>query len=571
MADFSFSNDLELQKLSAQVVCRVREQACFTACACFWKHNENARHDSDFEPQANDPEDFEAWDSLVRAAEGQEGGLNRNSSPNAISATRATYDRFLAKFPLFYAFWKRYADLEFTIAGTEAAESIYERGIASITCSVDLWTNYCVFKTETSHDADAIRELFERGAESIGIDFLAHPYWDKYIEFEERAEDRARIFHILRRVIQIPLHQYSRYFESYQKVSATRDVTELASPEVIAQLTQTIANETGTTSSNPAALAHEIRAKLDPLLWETFTNVQNEVKKRWTYEQNIKRPYFHVTDVEEDQLDNWRKYLDFEEAEGDYERTKFLYERCMVSTASYEDFWFRYMRWMSAHPDKIEEIRNIYQRASCIFVKVVQPAIRLSWARFEEVNGRADVAIAIHEAILIVLPDDFATMKSLIHLYRRQYGMDIAIQEVQKLISDTNILAESRGSLVTEWSRILSKTTGDVTAARQVFMNHQGQYLDAHSFWSGWLQFEIDQPDSKSPNYEQVRNIIKSVQEKTTLPTELAKDLYSRYMSYLESRCGSEHIEELIKLDIQANGPVNPATAYNVKLATNGG
>jgi pre-mRNA-processing factor 39 len=60
----------------------------------------------------------------VNAAEGQEGGLNRNSSPQAISAARAIYDCFLAKFPLFFVYWKRYADLEFHIAGTEAAEMV---------------------------------------------------------------------------------------------------------------------------------------------------------------------------------------------------------------------------------------------------------------------------------------------------------------------------------------------------------------------------------------------------------------------------------------------------------------
>jgi pre-mRNA-processing factor 39 len=94
----------------------------------------------------------------VRTCEGLEGGINRNSSSQAITALRDVYDRFLAKFPLFFGYWKKYADLEFSIAGTEAAEMVYERGVASITNSVDLWTNYCAFKTETSHDADIIRE-----------------------------------------------------------------------------------------------------------------------------------------------------------------------------------------------------------------------------------------------------------------------------------------------------------------------------------------------------------------------------------------------------------------------------
>ena len=60
----------------------------------------------------------------MRAAESQEGGLNRNSSPNAIAFTRDVYDRFLARYPLFFGYWKKYADLEFSIGGTEAAEMV---------------------------------------------------------------------------------------------------------------------------------------------------------------------------------------------------------------------------------------------------------------------------------------------------------------------------------------------------------------------------------------------------------------------------------------------------------------
>lgn len=60
----------------------------------------------------------------MRAAEGLEGGLNRNSSAQSITFARNTYDRFLSKFPLFFGYWKKYADLEFSIAGTEAAELV---------------------------------------------------------------------------------------------------------------------------------------------------------------------------------------------------------------------------------------------------------------------------------------------------------------------------------------------------------------------------------------------------------------------------------------------------------------
>lgn len=62
----------------------------------------------------------------MRTAETLEGGINRNSSPQAITSVRTVYDRFLAKFPLFFGYWKKYADLEFSIAGTEAAEMVFK-------------------------------------------------------------------------------------------------------------------------------------------------------------------------------------------------------------------------------------------------------------------------------------------------------------------------------------------------------------------------------------------------------------------------------------------------------------
>lgn len=110
MADFSFSEDAELLKLNALVVGECPQPRPLTR--------------SNSKIQLEDPEEFENWEKLVRAAESQEGGIHRNSSPGAIASTRDVYDRFLARFPLFFGYWKKYADLEFSIAGTEAAEMV---------------------------------------------------------------------------------------------------------------------------------------------------------------------------------------------------------------------------------------------------------------------------------------------------------------------------------------------------------------------------------------------------------------------------------------------------------------
>ena len=43
--------------------------------------------------------------------------------------------------------------------------------------------------------------------------------------------------------------------------------------------------------------------------------------------------------LERIQLRNWRDYLDFEISEKTPERIVFLFERCVICCALYEDFW----------------------------------------------------------------------------------------------------------------------------------------------------------------------------------------------------------------------------------------
>ncbi|KAI9852168.1 MAG: mRNA splicing protein prp28 [Thelocarpon superellum] len=520
---------------------------------------------------AEDPDNFENWEKVVRAAEALEGGLNRNSSPQSIAATRDVYDRFLAKFPLLFGYWKKYADLEFSIAGTEAAEMVYERGVASVTNSVDLWTNYCGFKVETSHDADVIRELFERGATCVGLDFLAHPFWDKYLEFEERLESVDKIFAILDRVVHIPMHQYARYFERFRQLAQSRPLTELLPPDLLQQFRREIEAEGATVVQAGAQqlkaekgeleMEREMRRRIDNFHLEIFARTQTETTKRWTYEAEIKRPYFHVTELDEAQLVNWRKYLDFEEVEGDYVRAQFLYERCLVTCAFYDEFWFRYARWMLAQKDREEEVRHIFQRACQCYVPTSRPAIRLQYAYFEETAQRVDLAQDIHRAVLMALPGHVETIVSWANLQRRQHGLPAAIEIYESQINAQECDLYAKAALCAEWARLLWKIRGSAEEARQVFQKNQHWYLDSRAFWINYLQFELDQPTSaetETTQYLRIKQVHDDIRRKSHLPPLTIKDLTHYYMVYLLERGTKEAAKEYLTLDREVNGQVSP-------------
>ncbi|QUC18720.1 uncharacterized protein UV8b_02961 [Ustilaginoidea virens] len=509
-----------------------------------------------------DPDSFESWENYIKFAETLDGGLNRNSSPQALATFRDAYDRFLHKFPLLFGYWKKYADMEFNIAGPESAEMVYERGCASITNSVDLWTDYCSFKMDTTHDPQIVRDLFERGANFVGLDFLAHPFWDKYIEYEERQEAQDRIYAIHARVIRIPLHQYARYYERFRTLSHTQPLNEVVPADVLGRFQAEVEAESASSGGGARSeleIERDVRTKIDAMYYEIFTCTQQEVSKRWTYESEIKRPYFHVTELEHSQLNNWRKYLDFEEAEGDFGRAVSLYERCLVTCAFYEDFWFRYARWMAAQEGKDEEVRNIYIRAS-IFVPISRPGIRMQWAYFEESRGRVDVALDIHASILTKLQDCTEVIVSWAHAQRRQNGLEAAIQVYRDQIDAPTVDLYTKAALVAEWAQLLWRVKGSADEARAVFVKNSQWYGDSLVFWETWFAFELDQStagEEEEETAERVKKVFDDFRTKSRLSAAVKRELAREYLNYLVQRGGKEAMKIYLEVDGEMFGPAS--------------
>ena len=409
--------------------------------------------------------------------------------------------------------------------------------------------------------------LFERGAGCVGLDFLAHPFWDKYLEFEERLEAQDKIFAILDRVVHIPMHQYARYFERYRHLAQVRPLPELLPSDMLAQFRTEIEAEGPATiqagsqqikaDRGELEIEREMRTRIDNFHLEIFARTQTETTKRWTYESEIKRPYFHVTELDEGQLVNWRKYLDFEEVEGDYVRTTFLYERCLITCAYYDEFWLRYARWMLVQQGKSEEVRNIYQRASMLYAPISRPAVRLQYAYFEETLDRVEVAKDIHRAVLEVLPGHIETIVSLANLSRRHGGLDAAIEVYKSQIDSQLCDIYTKAALVAEWARLLWKLKGSVDEARQVFRNNHHWYLDSRPFWINYLFFELEQPTSaetEPTQYKRIKQVHDDIRKKSHLPPLTMKDLSHYYMMYLLERGGKEAAKEYLALDREVNG-----------------
>lgn len=71
---------------------------------------------------------------------------------------RQYYDAFLAEFPLCYGYWKRYADHEKKHGDPGKEGEIYERAVATVPYSVDIWAHYAAYKQqEPGSSTDDVR------------------------------------------------------------------------------------------------------------------------------------------------------------------------------------------------------------------------------------------------------------------------------------------------------------------------------------------------------------------------------------------------------------------------------
>lgn len=172
--------------------------------------------------------------------------------------------------------------------------------------------------------------LLERAASCIGLDFLAHPFWDKYIEFAEtRLANPKRVLKLLDRIVLIPMHQYARYYEKWRGLRSSIKPSEAIDPLALEVFYREIHEAKGD-ALTPEEMEAALKEKLDAQTLDVYKKTQEGTNKRWVYEAEIKRPYFHVKPLDRPQLQNWSKYLDFEEATNEIPRIRALYERCLV-------------------------------------------------------------------------------------------------------------------------------------------------------------------------------------------------------------------------------------------------
>ncbi|XP_076099638.1 pre-mRNA-processing factor 39-like isoform X1 [Mytilus galloprovincialis] len=429
--------------------------------------------------------DFTGWTYLLQYVEQE----------NKLDDAREAYEAFFQHYAYCYGYWKKQADMEKRHGFTDKAIAVYETGVKTIPVCVELWLHYISFYVTYFVDStEDIRKLYERAIKAAGTDFRSDKLWDSYISWEK---DLPNVTSLHDRVLTIPTQLYRHHYDSFKHHVETHHPKEILSLDDFLKLRKEIVNKTILTGDDdesvmdegPPAFIGPPGLEVPPGMEDTeggkcdtdeaiklkdrlittrevmYRKNEEEVSKRWNFEEAIKRPYFHVKPLERGQLKNWREYLDWEIQNGTHERVVVLFERCMIACALYEDFWMKYAKYMEDH--SLDAVRTVYSRACKIHLPK-KPYIHMAWASFEERQGNYDGAYDVLATLEKSVPGLIMVAMRRISLERRR-GNLATVETFFKDYIENAASPEIASFYSIKYARFLLKIKVDPEAAREVF------------------------------------------------------------------------------------------------------
>uniref|UniRef100_A0AC34QR64 Suppressor of forked domain-containing protein n=1 Tax=Panagrolaimus sp. JU765 TaxID=591449 RepID=A0AC34QR64_9BILA len=368
----------------------------------------------------DDPYNFDSWTKLIGVTE----------ELDDIKLARDVYEPFLRKFPYCYGYWRKFADFELRHHSVDRSLEVYERAVTETPLSVDLWLSYFDFLKDIASNANKKMNLVKklrhsclRAAQGCGKDFRSDAIWTRFVDFEIEHHEYQRAMSLFDLIFTTMTLGYASHWDKFVEFIQNREPDEILTPEEYEDITKELLSDRLKNHEGPLYVTEEYekqvldeegniktvtmkrkkhtevalqlyRETIIERRRKTFQNNEREVKKRWTFESAIKRPYFHVKPLDREQLRNWHNYIDFEIAQPETKQSKkrieTLFERCLVACAIYEEMWIKYATYLDSIGETVTA-RKMYRKATEIHCPK-KPALFLAYSAFEEKHGENDLA-----------------------------------------------------------------------------------------------------------------------------------------------------------------------------------
>jgi crooked neck len=266
-----------------------------------------------------------------------------------LERARSIWERALNIEPRNLNLWLKLAEMEMRHRNINRARNVWDRAVQLLPRHDQLWYKYAYMEEQLGNYAGC-RQVFERWMQ------WEPPMqaWQTYVNFEMRYNEKDRARSIYQRMVSVhptvdAWLKYAKYEEKYGIVDSTREVYEAA----VDRLEEHVVDEElflafarFETRSKEVERARAIyKYALDCIpkaqastLYSAFVQFEKQHGDRKGVEDVIiaKRRFKYEGDIKADSLnyDVWFDYIRLEEAEGEVDRARELFERAIAQVPS---------------------------------------------------------------------------------------------------------------------------------------------------------------------------------------------------------------------------------------------
>jgi crooked neck len=319
-----------------------------------------------------------------------------------LSKRRVHYEEQVKENPKNYDAWIDFARLEESVGNSDRVRDTYERAIAQIPPTQEkrhwrryiyLWLFYAVYEETISKDTERTRQIYQECLKLLPHKrFTFAKVWLMAAHFEIRQDRLPAARKLLGQSIGMCAKDklFKGYIELEQRLFEFNRCRQLYTKYV----------EWNPSSSQAWIKFATLERGLDDL-----------ERARAIFEAAVDEPELDMPELV------WKAYIDFEEEEGQYERTRALYERLLRKT-DHVKVWISWAQFELGVPDDSSALavtapendadeeaqpisdaaksraRAIFERAHTVFktkeLKDERVALLNAWRSFEATHGSAD-------------------------------------------------------------------------------------------------------------------------------------------------------------------------------------
>lgn len=259
-----------------------------------------------------------------------------------LSKRRVHYEELVKENPKNYDAWFDYAGLEESSRDHERIREVYERAVAEVPPTQEkrhwrryiyLWIFYAIWEELEGGDAARTRQIYNTCLSLIPHKrFTFAKVWLLAAQFEVRQGELTAARKLLGRAVGMcPKDKiYSGYIDLERRLFEFGRCRTLYEKHI---------------EFNPANCQTWIQFAI---LERGLADYDNLDRPRAIFELAVSQPQLDMPEL------LWKAYIDFEEEENEYERTRALYERLLEKT-EHVKVWISYAHFEANIPEEVEE------------------------------------------------------------------------------------------------------------------------------------------------------------------------------------------------------------------------